>query len=319
MTIFKIIAYALAICGLLQFWIIPGIAWNFTFPYLQIIILGLCYTWRKKKPLQFLVVGIIGLATLGEFMFSAYSKTQISASQIEQELDVMTYNIYFQNRYPNQVLALIQEKDPDILCLQELSPRWAGILDKEIGASYPYKLTLPSNDPYGIGIYSKFKLENQTILKTEYAIPFAQIVDVKVGDKSMQLIHCHLSSPAVALANSNQFISYYHKNYKERRQQVLEINKVAQAGDNSYDSQLLLGDLNTLHSEPMFKTIRSNWASPGHGILRWLNFSFPNTDRSMPLMPLDYIMGRGRLQFLNYQTVKGGSSDHLPVLSRIKI
>lgn len=231
----------------------------------------------------------------------------------------MTYNLFFKNNTPNQSVEIIMKENPDVIFVQELTPKWASELDRTIGQSYKYKMTKPMRGTHGIGIYSKFKITNQKFLNNSERKPYAQIVDLTIEDKKIQLINTHLASPAVAVENKENFISLFANNYQLRKYQVKELNNLAFKESKSYDCQLLVGDLNTLHSEPIFKKLKSRWANSSNGLLRWMNFNFPHSNRIKPIVTLDYVMGRGKLKFVKSKVIKGGSSDHLAILTNLKI
>jgi endonuclease/exonuclease/phosphatase (EEP) superfamily protein YafD len=39
------------------------------------------------------------------------------------ELKVMTYNVFFKNKHPNSTVETIRKADPDVLLIQELTPK----------------------------------------------------------------------------------------------------------------------------------------------------------------------------------------------------
>lgn len=231
----------------------------------------------------------------------------------------MTYNLFFKNKTPNQSVEIIKKANPDVIFVQELTPKWASELDRTIGQTYKYKMTKPLRGTHGIGIYSKFKITNQKFLNNSARKPYAQIVDLTVKDKKILLINTHLASPAAAVENKEKFIPLFANNYQLRKGQVKELNSLAVKESKSYDCQLLVGDLNTLHSEPIFKRLKFRWANSSNGLLRWKNYNFPHTNRIKPIVTLDYVMGRGKLKFLESKVIKGGSSDHMAILTKLKI
>ena len=168
-------------------------------------------------------------------------------------------------------------------------------------------------------IYSKHKISNQYFLNNSNNKPFAQIVSMVIKGKSIQLINTHLASPAIAVENRDQFFSLYSTKYKLRKQQIIELNKVAYNGDNKHDCQLLIGDLNTLNYEPIFKRLKFKWVNSNNEVLRWMKFNFPHSAKSPPIVTLDYILGRGKMKFLDSEIIEGGSSDHLAIIAKLKI
>jgi endonuclease/exonuclease/phosphatase (EEP) superfamily protein YafD len=263
-----------------------------------------------------LLLAIIFILDIG---FSVYSNFNIRSSGVVKEIKVMSYNLFFKNKRPNQSIAIIKNANPDIIFIQELTPKWAAEIDKTLGETYKYKMTKPLRGTHGIGIYSKHKISNQEFLNNSSKKPYAQIVDLTIEDKTIQLINTHLASPAIAFENKDKFFSLFARNYQIRKKQIKELNNLASSGSKRYDCQLLVGDLNTLHSEPIFKMLKFRWTNSSNGLFRWMKFNFPHSSRIKPIVTLDYIMGKGKMKFLESKVIKGGSSDHLALLVNLKI
>ena len=308
-----------AISGILQLFLLPGLVWNFAFPFLQIILLLFSLkVLSKNKYLKncALLIAIIFLTDIG---FAIYSNFNTKSSGADKEIKVMTYNLFFKNNRPNQSIAIIKNANPDVIFVQELTPKWTSEIDKTIGGTYKYKLIKPLRGTHGIGIYSKYKINNQEFLNNSSNKPYAQIVDLTIEDKTIQLINTHLASPAIAVENKDKFFSLFASNYQLRKKQIKELNNLASSEGKKYDCQLLVGDLNTLYSEPIFKRLKFRWTNSSNGLFRWMEFNFPNSSRIKPFVTLDYIMGKGKMKFLETKVIKGGSSDHLAIMSKIEI
>jgi len=231
----------------------------------------------------------------------------------------MSYNLFFKNNRPYQSITVIKNENPDIIFVQELTPKLNSEIDKALGNSYPFKLTKPLSGTYGIGIYSKYKIVNQRFLYNGTNKPYAQIVDLIIHDKTIQLINTHLASPAIAVENKSRFVSLFAKNYQIRKNQIIEINKIATTENKKYDCQLLVGDLNTIQSEPIFKRLRFKWTNSTNSLYRWMNFNFPYSSKIKPIVTLDYIMGRGKINIKESKVIEGGSSDHLAIKCKLQI
>ncbi|MEM7549271.1 MAG: endonuclease/exonuclease/phosphatase family protein [Bacteroidota bacterium] len=229
----------------------------------------------------------------------------------------MTYNLFFKNRSPSSSLTIIKESNPDILLVQELIPSWEKRLNNSIGKDYPYRKTLPLRGTHGIGIYSKYPILANHFLKNESSLPFAQIVEVKIGIKRIQLVNTHLASPAIAIENPDNFLSLFASNYRKRISQLQKINSLTRKKE--FNVQIMAGDLNTTRYEPLFRNIESEWVDlfsiSGIGSQE----NFPNSSKTNPLLALDYIFARGALNSIETQVIEGGGSDHLAIIGKIEI
>lgn len=308
-----------ALSGVTQCFIITGVFWNMTFPILPIIMLVLgLKRLHKSNWIKYCTI-LIFLLTLVEVGFAVYSHLNIHRKNLDTELSIMSYNLFFKNGNKNHSTEIMNRVKPDILVVQELTPSWATKLEKSLDTAYKYQRIKPMNGTHGMGIYSKYPLQNERILGNASNLPFAQVVDVNIRKKKIQIINTHLASPAIAVENPEHFFKHYINNYRLRKDQIIRLNKLAAKSMSKLHGQFLAGDLNTLYAEPLFKMLKLKWVNAYCALDRWTKFNFPHSSKICPIMTLDYIMGRGSLKFLNTKVIKGGSSDHLPVLTRVKL
>lgn len=315
----KFIFLITALGGLLQYFMLPGIFWNLCFPLLPIVLIFYALRYKKRSTIKYsaILIALLFILELGCYLFGT---ERLSSPEGNQELKVLTYNLYFKNQNHKDVLQVINRSDPDILFVQELTPQWKVSLDQGLGGRYPHKSVKAMNGVMGIGIYSKYPLSNEIFLnRLDIKKPYAQVVDLQIKDTRLQLINTHLPSPAEILAHKDQLIKYTLINHQLRITQLSNLISLAKSDQEKYDAQILAGDLNTLKYEPVFKKLRMTWYNGSNHSIFSLGFTFPNIEKLPPVMTLDYIMGRGKMTFTNTQVINEGSSDHLPVESMIRI
>jgi len=267
------------------------------------------------KRLQYILLGSLILIGL-EFTFTKFNEASPKEVSSDTELTLMTYNLFFKNKNPNVILNQIKETNPDVLVVQELTPAWAGILSKSLGQNYTYKKIYADKGTHGIGVYSKYKLSNDTLLLNESKKPFAQIVTVSVLNKKIQLINVHTASPAAAVEHPKNFLSLFSLNYTLREKQFKQIEYTIE--HNISDITILIGDLNTTPYEPIYRNLRNTWVDVFNEVGEGSNKTFPNT-KSAPFLTLDYIFIKGATTPLSAKILSSGSSDHLALTGKIKI
>jgi len=304
-----------------QMFLIPGIAWNiFKYPVIIVsfisIFLASKYSNTKNIKKVAILLIIFGLA---EITWVKINEHSLKTNNQDTELTIMTYNLFFKNRYANQSIKIIKKANPDILFLQELTPKWNSKLMKSIGNKYPYKSTIILEGTHGIGIYSKYKITNKKTLNNSSKKPYAQVVDIKINKKIIQFTNVHLASPAIAVENRDRFLSLYHQNYNLRKKQLNRINEYCFTNSNDYKTRFLIGDLNTIKYEPIFKKLTYNWTNIYDKVGNGFGFNFPNSSKLEPVLTLDYILANGNVKAINSEVLKGGSSDHLAIIAKIKI
>jgi len=303
-----------------QTYLATGLLWNFL-DYFIIFICFLILLFSKKYVSEFIYKGTLLVFTLGiiSIIWVKFHQNRLNKSHLDKEISLMTYNLYFKNKYKNATIKLIEKENPDILFVQELTPNWEVALDSKIRNKYPYKSTIASRGTHGIGIYSKYKIINKKVLKNKNNKVYAQIINILINNKNIQFANTHLASPAVAVENSERFFSLYHQNYKIRKMQLKNINNYCLNSEKKVHASFIIGDLNTMKYEPIFRELSYNWTNIYDKVGQGLGLNFPNSAKFTALITLDYILAHGNVKGIYSKVIKGGSSDHFAILTKVKI
>jgi endonuclease/exonuclease/phosphatase family metal-dependent hydrolase len=285
------------------------------FVILSIYFTRLSFTRISHKWLKCLLYSSIAILTI-ELAFSYFQTYDINNSSTEVKLSLMSYNLFFKNQSPNQVIKIIKQNNPDILVVQELTPKWRSYLRNTIKKKYPFQKLKAMNGTHGLGVYSKFPIKHSNYLSSSNR-PYAQVCEINILKKNIQIINTHLASPAIAVENPDNFIPLFSKNYQLRVDQFQRINK--EKNVKKFDAQIIIGDLNTTKYEPIYRTIRNSWSDLNSTKGSIFNYNFPNTSKVKPIIMLDYIFLRGNISGEEFKVIKGGSSDHLAIKGIVKI
>ncbi|MFT6716476.1 MAG: endonuclease/exonuclease/phosphatase (EEP) superfamily protein YafD [Saprospiraceae bacterium] len=277
-------------------------------------------TARRESPTWFKnAIRVAFIMLLIEWGWVGINKASLDHNSIDTELSLMTYNVYFKNRTPMSVVKVIKQSNPDILVIQELTPQWNSILAKSIGQTYKHQKIIPMRGTHGIGIYSRFPIVAEAILNNKSNRAFAQVLEIKIKNKLIQLVNVHLASPGVAVENPDRFLELYKSNYKTRHRQINTISNIVKNSEDKFDAQILIGDLNTTEYEPLLRDVQGAWSNLNELVGEKFNFSFPNSSKIDPILTLDYILLKGKIKGQKITVIKGGSSDHFPILGKVKI
>lgn len=317
-ALFLPIVFVLLLC---RDYSLPGTFLNFgrwIFVFFNVCFLYLS-TRHSSANLFSTFLKISLLALLLKYGWNKIHEASLVDSVYTTELSLMTYNIYFKNKQPAVAIAKIKAANPDILLVQEMTPAWEKELNVALRKTYPYKQTIPLGGAYGIGIYSKYKLSNYQSLRHKNKLPYAQIVECRIKKRNIQIINTHLTSPAIAVENPDNFFPLLLKNYQMRKEQLGEIKKFIDGNQQKIDVQLLVGDLNTMKYEPLFRGLKKDWVNLFDKVGQGWGFTFPRTAKIPPLLTLDYILVKGKAQAIEAKVIEGGSSDHLALFGKIKI
>ena len=158
---------ALLLVSYLGYYVSPESIAFFSFislsvPFLIIsnILFGIFWLLQFKRPfLISAIVLLIGFNFISRFYSFSEKKVLLS-----DDIKIMSYNVRMFNLYnwidnahtDSDIYKFINDRSPDILCIQEFHP------SKEIGFKYPYEyIKIESNhNNFGHAIFSKFKIIN---------------------------------------------------------------------------------------------------------------------------------------------------------------
>jgi endonuclease/exonuclease/phosphatase (EEP) superfamily protein YafD len=163
------------------FTFIPLLPWNFwwirvfVFPRIQIVVIlfVLLVLWLifffRFKPLSLLFTLLLAASLFYQgfriFPYTFLSEKQTSpASKPSEELKLyaMTANVYMKNRQSEALLELVRKRKPDLLLLLETDHRWKEKMDV-LKKRYPYTLSKPLDNTYGMLLYSRLPLHRSEI------------------------------------------------------------------------------------------------------------------------------------------------------------
>jgi endonuclease/exonuclease/phosphatase (EEP) superfamily protein YafD len=83
-----------------------------------------------------------------------------------ESLSVLSANLYFQNKKIDDVIKLVKRLQPDVVIFYEMKEESGNRL-KELAKDYPFQNVFARDDGFGIGLYSRIKLESSRVFFSE--------------------------------------------------------------------------------------------------------------------------------------------------------
>jgi endonuclease/exonuclease/phosphatase family metal-dependent hydrolase len=163
------------------------------------IINGLFFAyWAIQLKKRMIVSGLVLLVGI-TFINKFYKFSAVELPKGENDFTIMSYNVHLFNVFkwidrddvPSEILTFINDKNPDILCIQEYSS--SANIDFKV-FPHRYIFTNGSNIKTGQAIFSKFPIIDQG------NIPFANttnnivFADIKKGKDIIRVYNMHLQS-----------------------------------------------------------------------------------------------------------------------------
>ncbi|MDH3982180.1 MAG: hypothetical protein OES84_04685, partial [Kiritimatiellaceae bacterium] len=157
----------------------------------------------------------------------------------EKPIRAMLMNINAGNGNTKHVLEAIQQAKPDLLLLEEVTPKWVTEL-KVLKQDYKYRIVEPREDCFGIMLLSKVPLEHRDIIEIGAASVPSIVAEAHFPQGVVSIIGPHPLPPAGA-------------DYSNHRNNQLAALPALVKKQNY--PVLLIGDLNTTPWSSHFQTM----------------------------------------------------------------
>lgn len=350
MFIFNAVAGLLLLLSYAATWVDPRTLWfvafcGLAYPGLVLVNLLFLIFWALK--LHRLVIISILCLLLGWNQHAKvvrFGGEEGKGKKSPNAIRVMTWNAHFFQpfsgnydvEFKHDMLQVIANENPDVLCLQEFYTRYNGqynILDSVVKRfKYPYfyfdKAKSSTFSQQGIATFSRYPIvkRDNIIFNSEGSSNRAIYTDIKIKEQVIRVFNIHLQS-----------ISFQPEDYKYLKELKtdLEIDnqsahnigarlkrafirrsaqamQVQHAVESSPHPVVVAGDFNDTPISFAYATIskglKNAYLEQGAGYARTYSGAFPN-------FQIDYVLAGKQFEVLNYRIVKKELSDHFPVRS----
>ena len=284
--------------------------------------------FKKRMILSGLVL-LMGITFINKF----YKFSAKDFPESEKDFTVMSYNVRLLNLFkwidrddvPSQIVSFINDKNPDILCIQEYST--SADVDLKV---YPHKYILMGGDQIKTGqaIFSKFPIINEGNIVFPNSNNNVIFADIKKGKETIRVYNMHLQSikisPDVTEINddinvinqskSQKLFNRISKAFKQQQQQA-ELFK-----EHKKDCQyplIICGDMNNSAFSYVYRNIkgklRDSFEEAGKGFGATYKFKY------YPAR-IDYIFADETMKVKKFESFSEfENSDHYPIMVRLSM
>ena len=284
--------------------------------------------FKKRLILSGLVLltGITFISKFYKFSAKEYVKD-------EKDFSVMSYNVRLFNVFkwldrddiPANIKAFIDEKDPDILCIQEYSN--SAHLDLKV---YPHRYIFIDGKKIKTGqaIFSKFPIieeGNIVFPKSDNNVVYA---DIKRGKDIIRVYNMHLQSIKISpdvseisddIDNVNQKKSQriYGRISKGFKQQQEQAEIFREHIKNCKTAMIICGDMNNSPFSYVYRSIKGKlkdaFEEAGEGFGATYKFKY------YPAR-IDYIFTDSKMKVKQFESFSDfENSDHYPIMTRLSM
>lgn len=295
---------------------------NLFIPIIVIINLFLFCYWvlQFKWPfLFFLAAFLIGYNEWN--LLYQFPKTTLRKSSAT--FSVMSYNVRLFNQYkwidtdsvPQKIEALILEKNPDVVCLQEYSKTEAPRLE-----AYEFRYIQPSRgvQKSPIAIFSKFPILDQGYIDFSESTNSGSYIEISFRNRPLRIYNLHFESFRINAQDSlftNVDSSALQLKFDEVFQkQLTQIEQFRAIEANNQHPSIICTDLNNTQFSKTYKAITKNkidaFTVAGKGLGETFYFS------SFPLR-IDFIFTHPAFKINTFEVIPVSYSDHFPILTHV--
>jgi len=318
---------------LLLSYVIPYVApKNFAFisvlslavPILIILNILFFVYWLLKVKKQ-LLVSLIVLAFGYKCLGSLYKFSSSKDVENTDNISVMSYNVRLFNLYewieeteiPEKISTLINQQNPDIICLQEYK-----LNEKVDLSSYAYKYEDLSGKKQKIGqvILSKYPIVNSGSVEFPNTHNNAIYADVVKGNDTIRVYNIHLQSlhisADVAKLNTEDSEKLVRQTGKTFKIQQTQTELFLKHKESSTYKTIITGDFNNTPYSYVYRLIKGDFNDAfemaGNGFGRTFDFKF------FPVR-IDFILSDSNFKVNGFKTFEQQYSDHYPVMAKLEL
>lgn len=216
-------------------------------------------------------------------------------------------NVWFQIQNIEKVLDQIKAKNfPQIVIVQEATPELIAALSP-LKETYPYVFEDPQGGAYGMVLFSKIPLLEARRVRFSCTQNHYTILEFLTpqNKKTFVMVELHASSPG--------------RDFKMTKRQM-ELEEIALVISSlPQEHKILVGDLNTTPYSAYFKKLMSEEKLKNAMQGFRAQGTWPTYVPSFLRIPLDHVLVTPSVCVSQQEVCPCVGSDHLPVLTHIKI
>jgi endonuclease/exonuclease/phosphatase family metal-dependent hydrolase len=273
------------------------------------------------------LVLLLGITFINKF----YNLKETELPKSDKEFTVMSYNVRLFNKFkwyqkaniPSQIAQFVEDKNPDILCVQEYSD-----LEKTKFSNYKFKQIFKEgkNIIVGNAIFSKHKIIDKGVINFPNSTNNVVYADIIKDKDTLRIYSMHLQSIKISTDIEDEEIQKMNESktkyifrkisdaFTKQQEQALLIKEHYR--ECKY-KKIICGDMNNSAFSFVYRTIKGSmqdaFEACGAGFGKTYNFKY------YPAR-IDYIFADKTIQVKSFETLNDFyNSDHFPLISRLEI
>ena len=233
---------------------------------------------------------MLNIATIVPF----YTAPATSPAATER-LRVLMLNTHISGGKPALVGAMIEETLPDVIVLAEVDSFWLTALQKSL-ARYPYRLTAPRQDTFGMALFSR-----KPLLQTDV---------LRVGPAGFPTLVARIewSAQQLTIAGTHPPPPFNRKMSAQRNAQLTELGRMLKP----VNKVLIVGDLNATPWSNAYRSLISSTGLQNCAQGTGVHPTWPT--HFWPLgIPIDHCLVSPGIPVSRFWVGPNVGSDHFPI------
>jgi len=278
--------------------------------------------WLLQTKRQMLLSGLVLLLGI-TFINKCYKFSSENLPEDKSDFTLMSYNVRMFNLYewlpdaniPKKIMDFINEKNPDIVCLQEYTKKGNAIFPE-----YRHKFIFGREGKSGQAIFSKFPIIDSGHIEFPNTGNNVVFADVKKGKDTLRVYSMHLQSIKISpdiheTIDEEKSKVIFNRLSEAFKKQQLQAELIEKHKNECSHSMIICGDLNNSAFSYVYRSIKGKmkdaFEEAGQGFGKSYNYKY------YPAR-IDYIFADKNLEVKQYTTFSDfANSDHFPVMTRL--
>jgi endonuclease/exonuclease/phosphatase (EEP) superfamily protein YafD len=269
---------------------------HFRWYYFVISLTWAIAIWKQAR--SFTMAGLcVSILWNGGLLLPYYVPArQLAVPADATSISLISLNVYTANPDKAAVLAYLRNRQPDLIVVMEVDQRWEQALD-ELKDVYPHRLIQSRTDNFGIGLLSKWPLQNERLVKLADTDLPNVVATIEREGRSFFLVATHPLPPLGA-------------GYTRKRD--AQLREVAKLASESSVPCVVAGDFNATPWSSAFRDFAKLSGLRDSALGRGIQGSW-NAKSRLIRIPIDQVFTSKEVIVTRRVLGPSVGSDHFPV------
>jgi endonuclease/exonuclease/phosphatase (EEP) superfamily protein YafD len=192
-TLFVVLAGIPSVLGLLGGWS-PYLELTTLFRLQYAALLGISAVVALGLGAYRLALAALLLVAVNVAVIAHVPQAPAAAKANMPRLRLLVANVEYGNHDYGRLARLVDETDPDLIALTELTPAWVHGLKSALH-DYPFRRLAPEEGAYGAGLYSRVDLDESRVVQLPAGGSPSVVATVAIGARQAAVVVTHVHTP----------------------------------------------------------------------------------------------------------------------------